>query len=742
MASVGDQRLSAAVAREERRGILPLFAITLFVSALLLFWVQPMFSRMVLPTLGGSPAVWNTAMVFFQTALLAGYLYAHLISRWLGLRRQVALHLAFLTVAALTLPIAIGPGWTPPTEGTPVFWLIALLAWCVGLPFLVVSATAPLLQKWFAASGHPAAHDPYFLYGASNLGSMLALLGYPLLLEPLLTLDRQNQAWAFGYAGLALLVATCGLAVWRRPSGGAASDRSPTALAGHAIGWRQRLHWLALAFAPSSLLLAVTAYITTDLASVPLLWVVPLGLYLLTFVIVFARRPVLRHAWMIKAQPFIVIPLALLFTQSAAFWLVLPLHLAAFFVTAMVCHGELARRRPATSHLTEFYLWMAFGGMLGGVFNALLAPIAFDWVVEYPLALVVACLLRPRLGEDRGRLLGNLGLPLIVLLLMLLHVQWRRLGLPELGAVGALALLVPVAMLLYGFAARPLRFGLGVAAVLGVVLLAGEPNQVQARARSFFGVYTVRHDPAGYHFLVHGTTVHGAQHTDPAARREPLTYFHRDGPLGQIFAALADHPPRTVGAVGLGVGTVACYRQPGQRWTFFEIDPLVEQIARDRRYFHYLEDCAPAAEVVLGDARRSLQEVAPGQYDLMILDAFSSDAIPVHLLTREAFALYLDKLAPGGLIALHISNRNLDLAPVVASLLADAGLVGRVQTQAPPLDAQRAYRNAATWVAIARSEADLGALAGDQRWQRLPAAAAHLWTDDFSNLIGALRWRS
>jgi spermidine synthase len=670
-----------------------------------------------------------------------GYLYAHLVSRWLGLRRQVALHLALLTVAALTLPIAIGPDWTPPTAGTPVLWLIGLLAWCLGLPFLVVSATAPLLQKWFAASGHPAGRDPYFLYGASNLGSMLALLGYPLLLEPMLTLDRQNEAWVLGYAGLAALVAICGLAVWRRPPPGDASVDASSAPGERTVGWGQRLHWLALAFAPSSLLLAVTAYITTDLASVPLLWVVPLTLYLLTFVIVFARRPVLRHAWMVKAQPFIIIPLALVFTQSAAFWLVLPLHLAAFFVTAMVCHGELAKRRPATSHLTEFYLWMAFGGMLGGVFNALLAPIAFDWVLEYPLALVVACLLRPRLAPGRAGLLANLGLPLVVLSLMLLQVQWRRLGLPDLGAAGTLALLVPVAMLLYSFAARPLRFGLGVAAVLSVALLAGEANQVEARARSFFGVYTIRHDPAGYHFLVHGTTVHGAQQTDPATRREPLTYFHREGPLGQVFAALEDRPPQTVGAVGLGVGTVACYRRPGQRWTFFEIDPLVERIARDRRYFHYLEDCARGAEVVLGDARRSLQDVASGPYDLLILDAFSSDAIPVHLLTREAFALYRERLAPGGLIALHISNRNLDLAPVVAALLADAGLAGRVQTQAPPLAAQRAYRNAATWVVIARSEAALGALADDPRWQRMPAAAAHPWTDDFSNLIGALRWR-
>lgn len=736
---VGDQQLLAAPARAQP-GILPLFATTLFVSALLLFWVQPMFSRMVLPALGGSPAVWNTSMVFFQTALLVGYLYAHLVSRWLRLRRQVAVHLVLLTLAALTLPISIGAGWTPPTEGTPVLWLIALLGWCLGLPFVVVSATAPLLQKWFASSGHPAADDPYFLYGASNLGSILALLGYPLLLEPTLTLARQNEAWALGYAGLAVLVAICGLAMWRRPQTRHATEDSSAATARSEVGWGQRLHWLVLAFAPSSLLLAVTAHITTDLASVPLLWVVPLTLYLLTFVIVFARRPVLKHAWMVKAQPFILIPLALLFAQTSAFWLALPLHLAAFFVTAMVCHGELARRRPATSHLTEFYLWMAFGGMLGGAFNALLAPLVFDSVLEYPIALVIACFLRPTLDPKPGRLVANLGLPLVVLVLMVLQLQWRRLGLPGLGDAGVLAFFVPVALLLYSFAERPLRFGLGIAAVLIVALLSGQPNQVQARARSFFGVYTIKLDPAGYHILVHGTTVHGAQATDPASRKEPLTYYHRDGPLGQIFKALGDRP-RSVGAVGLGVGTVACYRRPGQRWTFYEIDPLVVRIARDARYFHYLADCAPDAGIVLGDARRALQEAPSGQYDLLILDAFSSDAIPVHLLTREAIALYRDKLAPGGLIALHISNRNLDLAPVVANLLADAGLVGRFQSQTPSREAQLAYRNAARWVVIARSDADLGALASDPRWRQVEADSGGPWTDDFSNLVGALRWR-
>ena len=491
---IGDhQHFSDTNARGWHAAILPLFATTLFVSAVLVFWVQPMFSRMVLPLLGGSPAVWNTAMVFFQTALLAGYLYAHVVTRCLSVRRQVVLHLILLAIAALTLPLSIGPEWEPPTQRTPVPWLLALLAWTLGIPFLVASSTAPLLQKWFAASGHPGARDPYFLYGASNLGSILALLGYPLVLEPILPLDGQNQAWAIGYGCLALMVALCGLAVWRLPR-----ERSKETTVGTGkIGSIHRIRWLALAFAPSSLLLAVTSHITTDLASAPLLWVVPLTLYLLTFVIVFSRQPALKHAWMVRAQPFVVIPLALLFTQNAAFWLVVPLHLAGFFVTAMVCHGELARLRPQTSHLTEFYLWMAFGGMLGGVFNALLAPIAFDWVAEYPIALVIACLLRPKLDHTRDGAIAGLGLPLTVLALMVVQTQWQRLGLPDLQGVGRFVLLVPVAVLLLNLAAQPVRFGLGVSAVLAALLLAGGPNQIQARDRSFFGVYTVQHDPGG-----------------------------------------------------------------------------------------------------------------------------------------------------------------------------------------------------------------------------------------------------
>ena len=374
------------------------------------------------------------------------------------------------------------------------------------------------------------------------------------------------------------------------------------------------------------------------------------------------------------------------------------------------------------------------------MFNALVAPVVFDAVWEYPIALVLTCLLRPRGTGSDGRGIMDLLLPLIIVLLLTLRLWWGNLGLPDLGGLDLLLVHVPIAVLLYSFAERPRRFGIGMAAALGAAVLATGLDDVLHRARSFFGVYTVKADPAGYHVLVHGTTIHGAQSLAPEARHEPLTYYSRQGPLGQLLEVL--DAPRTVGAVGLGVGTVACYRRPGQHWTFYEIDPLIEQIARDRRYFDYLPDCAPDAEVVLGDARLSLNEASPGHFDLLILDAFSSDAIPMHLMTREAFALYLDKLAPNGVIALHVSNRNLDLAPMVAALVADAGLIAWGQSHQPSESEIRGYQSVSAWIVIGRDAGALAALTDDLRWQPLQVdPSVRPWTDDFSNIVGALRWR-
>ena len=731
------------VAAETSLAILPMFVVTSFLSAWLLFAIQPMSAKMVLPLLGGAPSVWITAMLFFQVTLLGGYAYVHATTRLLGLRRQVLVHLAILAVALVSLPVQVA--WTEPVISQPVLWLTAILAVSVGLPFFAVSATAPLLQRWFGHTGHSHAHDPYFLYGASNLGSILGLLSYPVLAEPLLRLDQQGWTWTGGYGVLVLLIAVCALTL-RRVS--AAPDMAPErpTLASEPVSWRRRAHWIALAFAPSSLLLGVTTHITTDVAAVPLLWVVPLTLYLLTFVFVFARRPVLRHQWMVASQPYVLVLTFVLLPFVGKQWVPsVAANLIVFFVTAMVCHGELARRRPAVSHLTEFYFAMALGGMLGGAFNALVAPVLFTNVYEYHLALVVACMLRPTqaAGGTKARLLDAV-LPALLFALLILP---GRLGLPwpwELGGLAYLAYRIVVLVLIFGFKERPLRFGLGMAAFLMVNSLFGDTSNIVAQARSFFGVYkvTAHEKGAKAYILSHGTTIHGVQYADPATRREPLAYYTEPGPLGQLFAALAGSGrPRSIGVIGLGAGAAICYQRPGQRWTIYEIDPLVTRIAQDTRFFNYLADCMDDArmEIAHGDARLSLQGAEDGQFDLLILDAFSSNAIPVHLLTREAMALYFEKLSEDGIVMFHISNRHLNLVRVLSGLLDDAGLAGLSQRHRPDQEAGR-WHYRSHWVAIGRTREALTFLSDDSRWTAITATPdSVLWTDDFSNIVGAFR---
>ncbi len=737
--------------------MLAIFSLAMFVSAFLLFLVQPMFTKMVLPLLGGSPAVWNTCLVFYQAALLAGYVYAHTATRWLGARRQAGFHLALLFLIIFTLPIGLAHGWTPPATGSPIAWLFLVLLVSVGLPFFVISTTAPMLQKWFAHTGQPAAPDPYFLYGASNLGSLMALLGYPVLVEPYLRLKDQALAWAGGYLALMGLIFICAVMLWRTPATLAleSSPANPGASPGASsspnnfgsITLGQRLWWVLLAFAPSSLLLGVTSYLSTDIAAVPLLWVIPLAIYLLTFVLVFARQPLLPHHLMVLLEPYLVIVIAIMFFLKVTEpWQFFPLHLLTFFLLAMVCHGELMKYRPGAAHLTEFYLWMSVGGVLGGLFNALVAPLAFRSVIEYPLIIVVACLLRPRLtpGAEKPYCLAlDFVLPLVLLGLLggLIKVlpdsdsQWPWFILSCLAAALCLS-----------FRQRPVRFALGVGAVmLAGVWFSPEPGQVLHQERNFFGVLQVKQTLDGaYHLLTHGTTLHGGQSQDAASRQEPLTYYHRQGPLGQLFAAISEKPDlKQIAVIGLGTGTIAAYGRPGQHFTFYEIDPAVERIARDPRYFTYLQDCPAQVEVVLGDARLSLKNAPDLSYDLLILDAFSSDAIPVHLLTREALSLYLAKLKEGGLLAFHITNRFLDLRPVLGNLAREAGVSCLMQAERRLSDEEKdEYKCASLWVIMARDVKDLGRLRLPQ-WRPLPGSPEErLWTDDFSNILTVCTWDS
>lgn len=836
--------------------LLLLFAFTLFTSATLLFLVQPMVGKLLLPMLGGTPAVWNTCMVFFQALLLAGYGYAHITTTWLGARRQALLHVGILLLPFLTLGFTIDRGLLDYGEGSPIPGLLLVLLISVGLPFFVVSTSAPLLQKWFAATGHPAAQDPYFLYGASNLGSMLALFGYPAVVEPLLTLDQQRMLWRIGYGFLVLLTALCAFCVWRSRH---VSEESPRHANGNSwvsesVSASRRLRWIALAFVPSSLMLGVTTYMTTDVAAIPLLWVLPLGLYLLSFILVFSRLPEGVHRTMVAILPYLILPLLFLMLSELP-WRIggrITLHLAVLFMVAMVCHGELARDRPSPRYLTEFYLWMSFGGVLGGLFNALVAPLAFNGIVEYPLALVFACLLMPPADEDpesgppyfdvlfMGILLGA-GMALLIPALGRTHLVLRNLAADRvwIGLAGVAALLIvwraaagkrqakaaywldlglPVALgiLLLGlelglrmsvmhrgidrmfaafaqaisgwapsyiveffgtrstgplllfvwvvpvvicalFISRPLRFGLGVGALfLAASVCELLDDDLQARDRSFFGALRVA-DSGPYRRLYHGTTLHGQQRlhwdddvllagdmamlgaTDPlgglvllAARqdvlthpgREALTYFHRTGPIGQIFTAYQhDLADKAVGLIGLGSGTLASYGQPGQRVTYYEIDPLIKRIAYNKDHFTFVQDALDRGvrlDLVLGDARLKLEERArqasQEKFALLVVDAFSSDSIPVHLITRQAFEqAYLPNLAESGILAFHISNRYLNLEPVLANLAEALDLVGYVQADNESGIPGKASSH---WVVLSRKEYPPNRLVHHDRWEQ------------------------
>lgn len=735
--------------------MLTLFAVTLFVSSALLFLVQPMFAKLVLPLLGGTPTVWNTCVVFFQAMLLAGYAYAHAATAWLGVKRQAALHVVVVLLPALVLPIALRANWAPPSDRNPMAWLLGVLLISVGLPFFVVSSTAPLLQKWFSATRHRSAADPYFLYVASNAGSMLALLSYPFLLEPTLRLQQQSTLWTAGYGAMAILIAACAAVVHLRAAGVPDSSREPSVASdgsvdlapeGPAPGDRpspaRRLRWIALAAVPSSLMLGVTTFLTTDIAAVPLLWIVPLALYLATFIVAFSSVSARLQPITDRLLPLVVLPLILLLvtqtTQPAH--LVLPLHVIAFVVLALACHQELAASRPSTVHLTEFYLWISVGGLLGGLFNSILAPLLFVSIAEYPIAVVLACLLRST--RDTGIVPMSRGVVTVI-------------------AAGAITLAAGLALQQWSLDAKVWMVLLGVAlmvsftvsrhatyfaAAVAVMLVAGQAagsntGDVLHAERTFFGVYRVLNDPDGRHrSLFHGTTLHGRQSLDQARAAEPLTYYHRSGPIGQLLAALAGPLERGhIGAIGLGTGSLAAYATPDQRWTFYEIDPAVVRIADDPRFFTYLHHATAGIGVVQGDARLALNAAAPGSHDLLILDAFSSDAIPVHLLTREALVVYLQALTPGGVLAFHISNRHLALLPVLARLAAEQNLavLAQLDTEAPQDTAPG--KTASQWVVMARSGDELQPLASDPRWVRPDVNHDEpVWTDDFSNIISVV----
>jgi hypothetical protein len=721
-----------------------LYAATLFVSALLLFSIQPMFAKMVLPKLGGAPAVWSVAMVFFQTVLLAGYGYAYVLNRLLSPRWAAMFHLLLLGITAMMLPIAIAPGWgVPPQDGTTL-WLFGLFAVSIGLPFFTLSASAPLLQSWFASSGHKQAGNPFVLYAASNLGSFAALFAYPVIIEPFLTLKTQTAAWSIGFALLAVLLSFVGLLTARA---------LPAAVQAEAVGdvsanVFERMRWIALAAVPSGLVIAVTAYLTTDIAAAPFLWVVPLAIYLLTFVAVFRERPWIAHANVVRFVPFAVAPLAVsLIGGEKVFWLTsIALNLVVFALLTLMCHGELYARRPSPRRLTEFYLCTSFGGVIGGGFAGLLAPQIFNGNYEYPILIALALLCMPGLVTGGSRKALTEAAPWLVasaaLALVWYVTRFQPSATLELPFQVLLALLA-AAMLFQR--QRPMRF-FGLVILSFSVTALWRPGIAPIEtARSFFGVHKVAEVNDGRaRLLYHGTTIHGAQRlrnddgTPVSGPLLPQTYYYPGGPFAEAIGAVraARGSLNHVAVVGLGTGTLACHSKGSEHWTFFEIDPEVIRIARDPRRFEFLSRCAPESPVIAGDARLTL-EASTDRYDLIVLDAFSSDTIPVHLLTREAVAGYLSKLSPHGVLLLHISNRHLDLTPVVAKVAQSLGLAAFVREDRSAGDLLTTLKADARLVVLTRDAADAGSVAGN--WMPLrPDQSSALWTDDYSNILGIM----
>jgi hypothetical protein len=747
-----DLRDSTTSARNSK--ILIVYTAAIFVSALLLFSVQPLFTKMVLPRLGGSPAVWSVAMVFFQSLLLAGYAYAHYLMTVKSRVVPVAVHLVLLVVAALTLPLSIAANWgDPPVSGTP-FWLLGLFAVSIGLPFFALAANNPMLQAWFVRTGHPDGPDPYFLYASSNIGSFLALLSYPILLEPMFTLRAQNYIWTGGYGLLVVLIAACGFLLVKSPPYVAATTSGQ---AGAAPSRLLRLRWIFLAAVPSGLLVAVTAHISTDVAAAPLLWVLPLSLYLLTWVLVFQGRPLIPHQYVLLLQPLAIAGVIYLLAYGGERNLMLTLggHQACFFVIAMACHGELARTRPSAQHLTGFYVALSFGGMVGGLFSGLIAPYVFSWIAEYPILVALAALCRPR-EEDMPPWLARIAkwtwvlvpIALIGALVpyfeggaMLTFMRDQMLSV----VAGLAALTVVLAVVLR--ADRTVVAALVAVALLTARLYPSDDGKIET-VRSFFGVHKiVTNSDGAYRVLMHGTTIHGAQKllnadgTPVTGRPEMITYYSDVGGIGGAIAAIRERKGSGLRAavIGLGSGTLTCQQREGENWKFFEIDQSMIDTASDPKYFTFIRDCYPDIKPVVGDARLTFAKEPDGAYDIIVVDAYSSDAIPIHLATREAMEIYKKKLAPRGVVLMHVSNRHLELSSVVVGIADANGLKSWVFSEDANRDGE--YIFSTTVVLSARDEGDIGKLAGDDKWTLTePKRDRRVWTDDYSNILGAV-WR-
>ena len=741
-------------------GLVWAFSLTTFLSAVLLFSIQPMFAKMVLPVLGGAPSVWAVAVCFFQIALLVGYCYAHALRANLPLAKAGMVHLALCVAAFMALPIALPSGWAEPPPGEPYLWQLGLFTVAVGLPFVTVAANAPLIQAWFAETGHPSSKDPYFLYAASNLGSLLALLAYPFVLEPLFGVSALSRYWTVGFVLLVVCLAGLYFLARNYAAKVPAAQRAATDavdLTARQPNWNDRGRWILYSMVPSALLTAFTTHIATDVASAPLLWVLPLSLYLMTFVLVFREKSPIPGSILLPLHMISVVMALLVLSQTRHdnWFVTAPFGTAAFVLSAMVAHRTLYEARPAARHLTEFYLWMSFGGALGGLAAALVAPKIFSEVFEYPLLLALTFACRPgALSLDANKRDSALMIWVIAAFafLSIYWVPWAlgRLSwssvaawLNEWGSASIVAALMAFTVVAnWTHPMRQLAAALGMCAAVTLLPSAVKRGDAQ---RSYFGVYRVMQSPDGqYNTLVHGSTLHGAQRIrdedgNPVADISPATYYYDGSPMARTVATRrqaleAQGRKGRYGVIGLGTGSLACHSAKDEAWRIFEIDPLMIEIASGDKNFTFLENCMPQPDIKLGDARLTLAKEPDASYDLLIVDAFSSDAVPVHLMTAEAMKLYLTKLTPDGVVLLHISNRYLDLDAVLgATATAVPGIHGYLLSDDV---ADGSYAQSTSTVGLfAKSDEALEAYKTIAEMKPLDASKMRPWTDDYSDIL-------
>lgn len=724
-----------------------LYTLTIFVGSALLFLVQPLIAKQLLPIFGGSPLVWNTSLLFFQSMLLLGYLYAHLSIRWLGAQRQAVLHVLLVAVGLLVLPLhvpqallaaykhalAAAPNSLAAAPG-PI--LLAMLLISVGLPFFALSAGAPTIQRWFAQTDDPSAKDPYFLYQASNLASMVALLGYPMWFERQFRLGEQSLYWTYGYLALIALLGVCAYKLNRSQAKDVAVDEGLKS----SLSVTDRVIWVALAAGPTAMLGGLTTYLTTNVSPIPLLWVVPLALYLMTFIIAFSSR--LKRGYLFKyfatAATFAVVVLTLLGRSNPVVF-IMPIHLIGFFAVALACHYELGRSRPNASHLTEFYVWMSVGGMVGGLFSSLLAPVLFVQPFEYFASIALSFLaIGFAVRKEQPFNLLDLLFPAMAAGIVAIVERWGS-GVHQYDWTYLALFAMTV------FSLRPIRQGM---LLVGFFALYVFNNLTSVHhiflQRSFFGILDVRQekvDGVVFHKLVHGNTLHGGEMMSGPLLNKPTSYYSEESGLGVAFAKLGNTARfDNIAVVGLGTGTTAAYGRSGQSIDYYELDPHVEAMARNRELFTYVSDSKAAIRVFIGDARLRLKEAPNGHYGLIVLDAFSSDAIPIHLLTKEAVQMYFDKLSPEGILAVHISNRYLNLEPVASAIVRDLGLFGeRLIDSRNEIATPTEFHYPSHWDLLTRNKSALDpVIVGDKRWGTMESPSERAWTDDYSNVLSAL----